>query len=58
VKNPSLYYYRDKDQVEIDFVLIQNKKFYPLEVKKSASPKKEVVPVIVGIHAVGDGFIV
>jgi predicted AAA+ superfamily ATPase len=38
---PSIYYYRDKDGVEMDFLLTQNQKFYPLEVKKSASPKKK-----------------
>ncbi len=38
-KSPPLYYYRDKDKVEIDFVLAQDQSFYPLEVKKSASPK-------------------
>ena len=42
-KNPSIYYYRDKDKVEIDFILTQNQMFYPLEVKKSASPKKNWV---------------
>jgi hypothetical protein len=40
-KMPSIYYYRDKDGVEMDFLLTQNQKFYPLEVKKSASPKKK-----------------
>jgi uncharacterized protein len=39
-KNPPIYYYRDKDKVEIDFLITQNQLFYPLEVKKSASPKK------------------
>ncbi len=54
VKNPSLYYYRDKDQVEIDFVLIQNKKFYPLEVKKSASPKKDWIKNVKRLQGLGD----
>ena len=36
---PSLYYYRDKDRREIDFVFAQDQRLYPLEVKKSASPK-------------------
>ena len=40
-RTPEIFYYRDKDKVEIDFVLTQNQKFYPLEVKKSASPKKD-----------------
>ena len=39
-RSPEIFYYRDKDKVEIDFVLTQDQKFYPLEVKKSASPKK------------------
>lgn len=42
-KDLSIYYYRDKDKVEIDFLITQNQMFYPLEVKKSASPKKNWV---------------
>jgi len=42
-KMPQLYYYRDKDGREIDFVLVQDQVFHPLEVKKSASPKREWV---------------
>jgi uncharacterized protein len=37
------YYYRDKDQREIDLLIIQDGKAYPLEFKKSASPGKEDV---------------
>jgi hypothetical protein len=40
-KKPQIYYYRDKDLREIDFLLVQDQALYPLEVKKSASPKKE-----------------
>lgn len=40
---PQLYYYRDKDGVEIDFVFLQDGKAYPVEVKKSASPGTESV---------------
>jgi len=32
------YYYRDKDQKEIDLLIIQDGTLYPLEFKKSASP--------------------
>jgi hypothetical protein len=53
-RNPSIYYYRDKDQVEIDFVLMQNNKFYPLEVKKSASPKKDWIKNIKRLSGLGD----
>ncbi len=42
-KKPLLYYYRDKDGKEIDFLLVQNQVLYPLEVKKSAIPKREWV---------------
>ncbi|MBN1766462.1 MAG: ATP-binding protein [Sedimentisphaerales bacterium] len=38
---PQLYYYRDKDGREIDFLFVQDQLVYPLEVKKSASLKKE-----------------
>lgn len=40
-KDPSIYYYRDRDAVEIDFLMIQNQRFYPLEVKKGASLKSK-----------------
>lgn len=40
---PSLYYYRDKDQKEIDFLIEQDQTLYPIEVKKSATPRKEWV---------------
>ena len=35
---PNLYYYRDRDGKEIDIVLEQDGKLYPMEVKKSALP--------------------
>ena len=37
-KYPNMYFYRDADQKEIDFVLEQNMTLYPVEVKKTASP--------------------
>jgi len=40
-KQPQLYYYRDKQGREIDFLLFQDQKAYPIEVKKSASPKAD-----------------
>jgi len=40
-KQPPLYFYRDKDGREIDLVLIQDGTAYPMEVKKSATPKRE-----------------
>jgi predicted AAA+ superfamily ATPase len=35
---PPIYYYRDRDQKEIDLLLYQNGTLYPIEIKKSASP--------------------
>ncbi|MDR3211621.1 MAG: ATP-binding protein [Planctomycetota bacterium] len=37
-KYPNLYYYRDADQKEIDFVIEQNMILHPVEVKKTAAP--------------------
>jgi hypothetical protein len=37
------YYYRDKDQKEIDLLIVQDGTIYPLEFKKTASPGKETV---------------
>lgn len=37
-KEPNIYFYRDKDQKEIDFVFEANGKLYPIEVKKTATP--------------------
>jgi uncharacterized protein len=53
-KSPSLYYYRDKDMVEVDFVLYQDGKFYPLEVKKSGSPKMDWIKNIKRLQGLGE----
>lgn len=39
-KEPPIYYYRDKDQKEIDLLIEQNGELYPVEIKKTASPSK------------------
>ena len=39
-KEPPVFYYRDKDQKEIDLLLFQNGVLYPIEIKKAASPGK------------------
>lgn len=38
-----IFYYRDKDRNEIDLIIEQNNTLYPIEIKKSGSPKKEAV---------------
>lgn len=42
-KEPPLFYYRDKDQNEIDLLLYQNGTLSPIEIKKAASPAKSAV---------------
>lgn len=37
---PPFYYYRDKDQKEVDLLIIQDGTVYPVEIKKTASPDK------------------
>jgi predicted AAA+ superfamily ATPase len=37
---PSLYYYRDSNQNEIDLLIETNGKFHPVEIKKTANPTK------------------
>jgi len=37
------YYCRDKDKKEIDLLIIQDGTIYPIEIKKTASPKKDDV---------------
>lgn len=42
-KQPPIFYYRDKDQKEIDILLYENGLICPIEVKKAASPGKEAI---------------
>jgi hypothetical protein len=42
-RRPPFYYYRDKDQREIDLLIVQDGIAYPLEIKKTASPSREAV---------------
>lgn len=40
-KQPALYFYRDKERREIDLLIAQDRALYPIEVKKSATPRPE-----------------
>ncbi len=40
-----MYYYRDKDVKEIDLVLEHDGVLNPIEIKKSANPRPELVKV-------------
>lgn len=42
-KEPPIYYYRDKDQKEIDLLICENGTLHPIEIKKSASPGKTAI---------------
>jgi predicted AAA+ superfamily ATPase len=37
-RTPYFYFYRDKDQKEIDLIIEQDNTLYPIEIKKSATP--------------------
>lgn len=38
-----MYFYRDKDKMEIDLILCRDRTIYPIEIKKTASPGSEDV---------------
>lgn len=40
-EEPPIYFYRDKDKIEIDLLIEQNNTLYPVEIKKTASPNSE-----------------
>jgi hypothetical protein len=53
LKEPRIYYYRDKDRREIDFVFDLDGKLYPVEAKLSASPKKDWVRHFAALDRLG-----
>lgn len=58
---PPLYFYRDKEKREIDLIIEQNGKLYPIEIKKSANPNKDMISnfkVLEKIGEVGTGGII
>lgn len=42
-KEPPVFYYRDKDQKEIDLLIYQGGMLSPIEIKKAASPGKTAI---------------
>jgi hypothetical protein len=42
-KQAPLYFYRDKDQKEIDLLIVEDNTIYPVEIKKTAHPDKNSV---------------
>ena len=57
-KRPALYYYRDKDQKEIDLLIHQDGLFYPIECKKSASPNAEMIKSFTLVNEHGTGGLI
>ena len=60
-KTPQLYYYRDRDGQEIDFLFFQDQTVYPIEVKKTASPRRELAEPFTALRRlkqpVGEGAV-
>jgi hypothetical protein len=52
-KMPRLYYYRDRDGTEIDFLFEQGPGFHPADVKKTASPRRELAEPFKKLAALG-----
>jgi len=51
--NPSFYYYRDSNKVEIDLLIVENGIFYPVEIKRTASPNKDMIKNFAVLEALG-----
>ena len=58
---PPIYFYRDKEKREIDLIIEQNGILYPIEIKKSAKPTKEMIEnfkILEKTGKVGEGGII
>ena len=58
---PPVYFYRDKEKREIDLIIEQNGKLYPIEIKKTANPTKNMIEnfkVLEMVKEVGEGAII
>jgi hypothetical protein len=42
---PSFYYYHDRDLKEIDLLIFKDGRVYPIEIKKTAFPHRDMVKV-------------
>jgi predicted AAA+ superfamily ATPase len=52
VLDPSLYFYRDKEQTEIDLLIFRDQTLYPLEIKKHADPRAGDVKAFAVLDAI------
>lgn len=60
IKEPNIYYYRDKDKREIDIIIERNGKLYPIEIKKSSNPDKSAIKnfSVISEDNLGNGAVV
>ena len=60
IKEPNIYYYRDKDKREIDVIIECNGKLYPIEIKKSSNPDKSAIKnfSVISEDNLGNGAVV
>ena len=52
ILEPSIYYYRNNDGKEVDVLIEENGKIYPLEIKKTATPSKEHISNFVALNVI------
>jgi predicted AAA+ superfamily ATPase len=52
-RRPPLYYYLDKEQLEIDLVIRENDILYPIEIKKSGNPQKNTAKRFAALAGTG-----
>ena len=57
-KNAPIFWYRDFDDKEIDLLIEQNGKLYPIEIKLSANPDKSMVKNFSLIKNAGEGGLI
>lgn len=63
-KDPRLYmnFYRDSNQVEIDLIITENNKVYPIEIKKTKNPNRDMIKnfkiLNKGTKDIGEGGVV
>lgn len=51
---PPVYYYRDKEKREIDLIIEENGTLYPIEIKKTANPTKDMIKNFKVLNAITD----
>ena len=58
---PPVYFYRDKEKREIDLIIERDGKLYPIEIKKTSNPSKDMIEnfkILNNIKEVGEGAII